>query len=636
MRAFRSFYLVVLLCFSTLVLVNAAEVLSDNAEGISPDLLEAPRPISSPWTILHSDGRVRIALEFPASLPAERLVHLHLRRLKTDSFGKTIGVGDALTVRREQKLISRPLSKTTQVVCFILEREQTFHRELVLWLGTDRSYRIRLPRLPHLKEAARVVFVGGRRWPDRTDMNRLEEEIGGPPHVAILVGDGWASQLGKGGWEPQIPLVVPGRRSNDPLFDALVGPPHDWRGGFNFGNLGMPLIQDPLKTALDVASFFNPWVVPLEQTNLWRMDRQAQRDQESLNRLGLVVDAATKRDHLPLVISATSGAGFISDTLYTTDAQNVAVKRGGVRLVNALADGSSVRSLPPEIALSIDRPHLNALIADDQLLQLVSVPMANPQSPVLRMHWEHLTEEVQDQIANKRPFANNGFLGDDRAEVELDNQMSSPFWGLLDGEGLYESWQDRDSFTEDEVLGLLWLPLPDLLLLPFDAGDLRQLLDSDDANAHRLLRRLTASPVGVINEWIALIGPEAEAIRRDIILRLLADERMHHLPLLGQLIHESNDPEVLRSLLRMNDVKLSMPLLRILIQRLRMQAAGELAMDEGPLQHAICHAIFDSPYLSPTPLRELAVQLIDRVPSLAQMPIRRFLALHGEKRSPEQ
>ena len=86
----------------------------------------------------------------------------------------------------------------------------------------------------------------------------------------------------------------------------------------------------------------------------------------------------------------------------------------------------------------------------------------------------------------------------------------------------------------------------------------------------------------------------------------------------------------------MNDVKLSMPLLRILIQRLRMQAAGELAMDEGPLQHAICHAIFDSPYLSPTPLRELAVQLIDRVPSLAQMPIRRFLALHGEKRSPEQ
>ena len=225
----RPYVLLMVLFFATALSGNSAEVVSDNVDGVSADLLRAPRPLTAPWTILHSDGRVRIALEFPASLPAERLVHLHLRRARPLDESSGDQVGDALEVQQERHIISRPLSKSSQIVSFILEREQTFHRELVLWLGTDRSFQIRLPQLPHIREAARVVFVGGRVWPTDQDMKRVEEEIGGLPHVAILVGDGWASNSARG-WEPRIPLLVPGRQGRDALLDILVGPPGDWRG----------------------------------------------------------------------------------------------------------------------------------------------------------------------------------------------------------------------------------------------------------------------------------------------------------------------------------------------------------------------------------------------------------------------
>ena len=64
-------------------------------------------------------------------------------------------------------------------------------------------------------------------------------------------------------------------------------------------------------------------------------------------------------------------------------------------------------------------------------------------------------------------------------------------------------------------------------------------------------------------------------------------------------MHQSNDAEVLRSLLRMNDMKASMPLLRILITRLRFQENGTIPMDKGPLQHAVCHAVLTRPTSAP-------------------------------------
>jgi hypothetical protein len=420
-------------------------------------------------------------------------------------------------------------------------------------------------------------------------------------------------------------LVVPDRNDQDALSYALVGPAKDWQGGFNLGNLGMPLIQDPLKAALDIAPFFNAWVVPIEQTDLWRMDRRAQRHQEDPGRLALLVDAATKREPLPLIMSNNGGAGFISDTLTTIDAHNLGTKRGGVRLINTLADGSTLRSLPPMLALSIDQPHLSAVVADDKTLQFMAVPMGAPAQPIIQLQWQQLSEAITDVPVVTRP--------EDAEGLTWDNPGASPPWGLSASNVLYEQWKQDEAASTEVLSRLLWLPLPHLLALPFDADDLRRLLEADDPVAHRLLRRLTASEAGVINEWISLIGPDAAAIRRDIILRLLADERMHHVPLLGQLIHESNDPEILRSVLRTHDMKPSMALLRILIQRLRMQAKEEISMDDESLQHALAHAVFDSPYLSPTPLRELAVGLREKVPALAKPPIERFLALNGEKRS---
>ena len=59
--------------------------------------------------------------------------------------------------------------------------------------------------------------------------------------------------------------------------------------------------------------------------------------------------------------------------------------------------------------------------------------------------------------------------------------------------------------------------------LTFEADTLRMLMESPEPDAHRLLRRLTASSVTVMNEWVAILGPEADAIRRDIILRQFHD-----------------------------------------------------------------------------------------------------------------
>ena len=57
-------------------------------------------------------------------------------------------------------------------------------------------------------------------------------------------------------------------------------------------------------------------------------------------------------------------------------------------------------------------------------------------------------------------------------------------------------------------------------------------------------------------------------------------------------------------------------------------------MDGEIVQHALTHAVFESPYLSPTPLRDMAVALQEKVPPLAQSPIKRFIERNGTEHAP--
>ena len=87
----------------------------------------------------------------------------------------------------------------------MIEREQTFQREVIIWLGSDRQQTVQLPRLPHLNEAARIIlWFWDAAGATRSDMDRMTLNSE-KPHLAILWVQ-WGSLLGNGGWESDITL----------------------------------------------------------------------------------------------------------------------------------------------------------------------------------------------------------------------------------------------------------------------------------------------------------------------------------------------------------------------------------------------------------------------------------------------
>jgi hypothetical protein len=93
------------------------------------------------------------------------------------------------------------------------------------------------------------------------------------------------------------------------------------------------------------------------------------------------------------------------------------------------------------------------------------------------------------------------------------------------------------------------------------------------------------------------------------------------------------DPDLLRAVITACERNTDHLLAHLLLERLRNQAAGSVPLEHDPLlQHRLLCVVFESPHLSPTPLRQIALTLRDKVDALSRGPIERFLARVGEKR----
>ncbi|TVR12029.1 MAG: hypothetical protein EA401_09905 [Planctomycetota bacterium] len=565
----------------------------------------APDPVAGPWCIAHADGRVRVVMEFPATVSASSLSHVHLQARESDRDDQL----RALPAQRRVQSIQRPLADPGQVLTLILEPQHALYHNIEVWLRPGRSLRVNMPRFPHRASTARFMVMSGGTWPQAEDVEKIQEALGGPLHGAILLPGTWQRQLGYGGWEHQVPLLVPMRRAgaDEAAMLAAVGPPGDWRGGIDMGPLALPVIDDPIHTARILSAYEVDWIVPLDTHGRWRLDRHAARQRHHPDALSLMLDSAYRREVVPFIIGAGAGAGFLSDPLLVDESRSVQAGAGGVRYLSAAMDGTAPIFLPREVAVSLDRPAVLAIRANQESLYVRMQPLADATSgPALEFQWQHRPQESM-----------------------------GPAWGIVDVPHLMSQWREEGS---EAALSLLaQAALPDLREEGFTSEILRDLQGSSHPAAGHLLRRATAVDAAIVNEWMSGLGEGQAGVRRDVLLRYLAQPARFEQAAFRNFLRTTRDVEVVLSALRVADLHGATSLLEVIRERLALQVDGELPMDaDETVQHAIAHALFDSPYLSPTPLRPLAVALEGRVAPLARQPIERFLQRYGRERPADQ
>lgn len=567
----------------------------------------APDPVAGPWCVLHADGRVRIVMEFPRTVSASNLSHVHIQARESDRDDQL----RALPVQRQVQRIERPLADPGQLLTLILEPEHTLYHQVEVWVRPGRSIPVQLPRLPHRASTARVMIISGGTWPLAEDVERMQEALGGPLHAALLLPGAWQRQVGYGGWETRVPLIIPARptEDDDGLLDALVGRAGDWRGGVDAGPVAFPVIDDPVHAARTLSAYDVDWMLPLDVHGRWRLDRHAPQQRHRPDAIALILDSAYRRQVVPCIIGAGAGAGFISDPLLVDGGRALRAGAGGVRYLSAAMDGSAPVFLPREVAASLDRPAVVAIRADPEALLMRIHPIGEADAdPAWEYLWQH------------RP---------------ADGAGDAAAWGMVDVSQHVARW--RQEGESDSLVKLVQAPLSDLREEGFTSEILRELQGSDHPAARRLLRRATAVDAAMVNEWMSGMGEGHAGVRRDVLLRYLAQPARFGQSAFQGFLRSTRDTQVVLSALRVAELHGSVALLEVIQERLAMQVAGDLPLDsDAVVQHAITHGLFDSPYLSPTPLRPLAVALESRVEPLARQPIERFLQRYGRERPADQ
>lgn len=575
--------------------------------------------VGGPWVVLRGDGSLRVAAELPARVDPLLLGLVVIRGAS----------GTVLATVNEAVSIQRPLLPPATLIHFDLAPEAALQAPANLELGGGRRVPVHLPRHPAVGAEAAVAFAGGWNWPTASDLERLGRALGRPVEAVVVLGRDWQQRLGRGGWEHRVPLLVPAA-GDQPLVASLVGADDDWSTGIRWGRLGLPLVDDHETAAWAIARDLSPWQVPIETVATWRIGRLRAAAAASPHQLAMLVDACVQR-RLPLVLAGGGGAGFLSEPLQMAGDGRVRVAAPGVRYLAATPAGFAAASLDGHIALPLDQRALIGLAASDRL-RLAWVPLGGGEATSL----DFTPLRPADPLAPSPPPLNAAASTYARPE---------PAWGIGEPGSLLATWLGPETFSaaepiadlsaEEALRRLAWLPVTRLAVLAPGSTELRTLLGilKGRPDADLLLRRLSALDALIVNEWAVATGGVGEAVRRDLILRSLDQPEAVREPALAALVRTSQDQELLASIVHAARQQRSRPLLLALRDRFAAQAAGALPFDPEPvLQHEIAGLVFESPYLSPTPLRPLALALRERLGPLAQGPIERFLARHGAVR----
>ena len=470
-----------------------------------------------------------------------------------------------------------------------------------------------IPAIPAKAALACVALAGEGAWPSRADLDRLGDVLEAPVQAVLVLSQREPRQLGRGGWEATLPIIVPGPSALPA--PGWLGPAAGcWPRGLRWGALGLPCASDATQAGRSLGEFASVWPVLCLPAGPW---------DPSLVAAPAAFDPAVLTDlvrlgsgmQIPLMLGGGSLAGLLSEPLSIDEVGVLAVRPGGTRylLVPGLGDG--LAAVAPAVALPQDGTVFCGLRADDEALVLAwaAAPAAGGE---LRLEW------VASGIEPTRPD------GWGRGDAKTLRRVISE--GLATGAPPTPAMADSGAALA--ALARSQLPLAEPT--NEDWSRLVTLAESPDSPvpwARMLVRRLLAT--GDVRARFAptLAGTPVWA-QREVALRLMSDPHEVVATWLGTIATTSDVALVRAALVRAERSTLPVDL-GVLVERLRRQAAGTVAVDADPvLQSRLTALIFDSPWLSPTPLRPIARDLLPRLSDLGAAPVKRFLERVGSER----
>jgi hypothetical protein len=580
-----------------LILLISATLVSASATDVAGAVL------AGPWMLVREDGGLEIGLELAAGSP-----HAGEVALSCDAAGAPA----ALPARPRWRALRRPGRPASEILSITVAAADT-RPGLHHLVCAGHRFELAFPARPGPTDTARVAVAGAWNYPSPLDLARLGESLGGPVQLVIALGPQVGERLGSGGWENAIPVLllgageVPAGMEPAPAIAAIAGETiGQWQLGGRWGVLGLPSAPDTARAGRAIAVDLSPWQVFVEPLASWNPGLLAP-GQPAGPAASLPLVAICQHMHVPVILAGGGGAGWVSEPL-GLDHGALAVVPGGTRYLGATPAGEGLAAMPGEIAAAVDLPALVGLAADPGQLTVALRALGGDE--LLRL--VYLAGESRDHA-----------LG--------------PGWGKGDIEELKKTWLAGGPAAGQALDDLGWLTARQLAGLHITSDEFAALLSASatDPRALRLLRRLTdVDPVviGTMQRQLEALPP---ALGRDVVLRQLARTRLLDDSAWTRFVASSRDPLVVRAVLLAYDRRPSDDLLQLLLERVRLQAQGEVPLDQDPLlEHRLLVAVFDATTISPTTLRPLAVALRGKVDRLGRGPLERFIARHGEARPP--
>ena len=180
-------------------------------------------------------------------------------------------------------------------------------------IDAKERYTVNLRRPPLTDEEVRLAVVGRGNYPQRADINLVEEQLGGELDAVIALGPELAGVLGTGGWESDVPLLVMADH-HDVQLTTLTGGAEAWNWGVSWGMMGLIRSPDPSDAIHAISRNPSPWQVYLLPQALWDIGTVRNDPTRGIAELRLLIGASKWRQ-LPLVMAAGHAAGFVSQPL---------------------------------------------------------------------------------------------------------------------------------------------------------------------------------------------------------------------------------------------------------------------------------------------------------------------------------
>jgi hypothetical protein len=471
------------------------------------------------------------------------------------------------------------------------------------------------------RERTRLLLIGAHNWPVASDIIALEKVIGEPFDAVVL--DGWSAlaQIGSGGWESNYPVMVIPRCdvADERNSDLIMAKAQTMSGGVfghhqrgvQWGFLGLPYVHETQDAPSIIARDLSPWQIVLTDSTFWELGIMSPQLTRTTAHQGSLLSLCRHLE-IPLIIPLSGGAGWWSESL-VVERGAIIPARQGTRVWSATPRAVDYMAfMSPHIIGTLPGQGWCVLSADAQQLQVAWIDRAGKIDP--QMHWRHETNTQPNATSTSQAV----LVGvTDLLETYRQAFPTDPAGDVT------KVRQARMAISRlsTEEIEKMHLSLADIAIILAEATVPENLA---------LLRRLTGITDlahGLLYENSASLPPE---VMRDLLLRQLGSRGDFAPQPWTAYVTSTNDDIVLRALLRARHETNSNGCRSLLVERVRAQANGQLALERDPLlQHRLMTAVFDATDLSPTTLRPLAVAIRGKLSGFTGGPVERFIERHG-------